>query len=358
MTASTCVVFVGHPPRWALIDDGLIVDRGDGFPNVGEGAGLVVVIPATDVVVHQLALPELTDAQARGAARIAVAENSVSPIATLHVAVSADIDGQRTVVVIDTLLMQDYLAAFVALDLDPDAVIAAPLVLPRPEVGFVTADIGGERLIRGRDGAFADDPVLTPLLTGGQMVTLDQGQADQALIAAVAAPEVDLRQGGFGRRRRWAVDAARLRRIGWLAAACLATLFVIPVVDLLHLNAAARRIELQNVAIALAALPPGTVVVDPLVQLDERLAAVGGAGGGFLPLAGAVVSAASKTADVELGTMNFDSEGGLRVNAHATGMADLAAFEARMVAAGLVVTPTPTVAGMGRPARDFVVRAR
>ncbi|CAN5303298.1 N/A [soil metagenome] len=358
MSDTVFVIFAGSAEHWLCIVDGRVIDRGTGFPSPDEGSRIVGVVPAGDVVIHQIALPDLTDAQARGAARLAVAENSASAIDTLHVAVGADLGGERTVVALDAVQMAEYVAAFTARGLDTDAIIAAPLILPRPEIGFVMADLGNETVIRGRDGAFGDDPVLTPLLTGGQIVTLDAEEVVAAIVAAVAVPEVDLRQGVFARRRRWAVDTARLRRIGWLAAACLATLLILPVAEILHLKAAASRVEAANMAIAQSVLPSGTVVADPLAQLDERLASLGGAGAGFVPLANAVASAARATANVELGRMTFDSDGGLHVSAHATGPAELAAFESRMAGAGLVVVAAPMVAGFGRPARDFTVRAR
>ncbi|AYJ85674.1 hypothetical protein D3Y57_06450 [Sphingomonas paeninsulae] len=357
MTGRTVVIFMGQPTRWSSIADGRINGRGEGFPSPDEGTRIVGVIPASDVVVHQLVLPNLTDPQARGAARLAVAENSVSPIATLHVAVSASIDGERTVVVLDSGRIAGYLGELGARGIDPDAIIAAPLIVERPDIGFIVADLGWETIIRGRDGAFADDPVLTPLLTGGQIVTLDSGEIDAAIIAAAAAPEVDLRQGSFAPRRRWAVDAARFRRIGWLAAACLAMLIVSPIVQLVHLNGAARNIEARNVGVAQSVLPVGLVVADPLAQLDERLAAFGGAGGGFLPLADAVASAASAAANVEVGAMSFDTAG-LHFSAHATTSAELALFETRMGALGLIVTPVRGVVGGDRPTSDYTVRAR
>jgi general secretion pathway protein L len=358
LSAPTIVLFMGQSDRWLTISDGKILARGDSVPPSDPTARFVGVVPASDVIVHQLALSGLTDAQARGAARLAVAENSVSPISALHVAVSGEIAGERTVVALNSLHMAAYLAAFTTRGIDPDAIIAAPLILRRPEVGFVIADLEHETIIRGRDGAFIDDPILTPLLTGGEILKLDGADLENAIIAAVANPEVDLRQGVFARRRRWAVDTQRLRRIGWLTAACLASLLVLPVVELIHLNAAARHIEAQNVLIAQSALPPGTIVNDPLAQLDARLAALGGAGGGFLPIVNAVAAAANATANVELGAMTFDSEGGLHVSAHATGLSELVAFETRMNAAGLLVVPVPVVGGVGRPSRDFTVRAR
>lgn len=357
MNAPTTVIFLGLPERWLTKSEAEIVDRGEHPHAPVEGSRIVAVVPASDVVVHQLALPDLTDAQARAAARLAVAENSVSPITTLHVAVSADREGERTVVVIAAARMADYLADLVTRGIDPDAVIASPLILNRPEIGFVVADLGSETVIRARDGAFLDDPALTPLLTGGEMATLDAEALDAAIVAAASAPEVDLRQGIFARRRQWAIDPVRLRRIGLLAVACLASLLILPVAELIRTNAAADKIEARNREIAQAALPAGTVVTDPLAQMNERLAEVGGGGGSFLSLSNAVASAAKASASLELGPLTFDGTTGLNVNAHATGPGDLALFETQMASAGLLAVPV-TSAAIGANSCDFTVRAR
>lgn len=357
MSGPTTVVFLGTREHWLIIASGQVVDRGQGFPLAAEGSRVVGVIPASDVVVHHFALPKLTDAQARAAARLAVAENSVSPLATLHVAVGTESQGERTIVVLSALHMTEYLAEMAARGMDPESVIAAPLLLPRLDNGFVMADLGGETVIRGRDGAFLDDPALTPLLTDGQIRMFDAEETDAAIIAAVRNPEVDLRQGAFRLRRRWPLDHSRLRRIGYLAAACLTMTIVSPLVEIFHLNAKAGQIEARNNAVAQSLLPAGTVVVDPLAQLDERVRALGGAWGSFLHLTNAVAWAASNAPNVELGTMTFDAAG-LHFNAHAALSAELAVFETRMVASGLIVTPSPSTAAGGRPATNYTVRAR
>lgn len=357
MSGPTTVVFLGTREHWLIIANGQIVDRGQGLPAAAQGSRVVGVVPASDVVVHHFALPKLTDAQAQAAARLAVAENSVSPLATLHVAVGAEAQGERTIVVLSALHMTQYLAELAARDMDPESVIAAPLILPRLDDGFVMADLGGATVIRGRDGAFLDDPALTPLLTDGQMRMFNAEETDAAIIAAVRNPEVDLRQGMFRLRRRWPVNRARLRRLGCLAAGCLILTIVSPLVELLDLNAAALQIEAHNNAVAQSLLPAGTVIVDPLAQLDERIRALGGASGSFLHLTNAVAWAASDAPNVELGTMSFDAVG-LHFIAHAALPTELAVFETRMVASGLIVTPTPSKAMSGRPTTNYTVRAR
>jgi len=355
--SATLVLLPGDQGHWLRIVGSEVVDRGEGGPATKDDADLRVVgvVPSSDVVVHHAALAGLTDAQARGAARLAVAESAMAPIESLHVAVGGEHDGERTIVAIDARAMTQALMALTERGFDPDAMIAAPLILPRPETGFVSADLGVEGVVRGRDTAFEDDAVLTPLLTRGDVVALDREEIEAAIVAAAANPEVDLRQGPFTKRRNWALDRARLRRIAWLAAACLVSLILIPLVTLIHLNTAAARVEAATLATAQGALPPGTAVLNPVAQLDERLAALGGGGGGFLPLAAVFGASAEGIANVELGAMTFEGDGSLRVSARSTNPTDLTTLETRLAAAG--VTVLPSAAGGAGPSRDITVRA-
>jgi general secretion pathway protein L len=251
------------------------------------------------------------------------------------------------------------LAALAEVEVDPDHLVAAPLLLTRPEVGFVRGDLGSEIVVRGQDTAFVDDPVLTPLLTGDKpLVTLDRSALEASLIAAIEFPEADLRQGVFAKRRRWPVDVARLRRYAVMALVIGALILTAQLVTIVRLNARASAIEANTVVEATALLPPGTMVTDAVLQSEARLAAMQGAGGGFEPLAAAVAAAVNATPAVELGSMVFDGEGGLRATVRAGSTADLDAVVTRLGASGLQVVPAPVVAGQGRPYRDITVRAQ
>ena len=137
------------------------------------------------------------------------------PVAALHVATGfAQSNGQRFVVVAEGARVTQALLTFAAQGLDPDHLIAAPLLLPPVEAGFVAGIMGDETVVRGAALAFGDDAVLTPLLTGGETaLLLDSDTRDAAIAGAVAHPEADLRHGLFARRRAWRIDVSRLRRL-------------------------------------------------------------------------------------------------------------------------------------------------
>lgn len=346
---TTLVLFDSH---WLRIDGDTIVARGERPTTASdEDQRVVAIVPGAETVVHSLGVEGLTDAQARGAAKLALADTSAAPVETLHVAVGPEFEGARTAVAIDATQMTQRLVDLAAAGFDPDAMIPSLLVVPGPESGFVRAVLGNEAIVRGDGVAFADDPVLTPLLAPGEIVTLDRAGTEAALVRAAMTPPVDLRQGVFAKRRRWVIDRERLRAIAWLAAACAATFLLVPLAQLVNLNLTASRIEARNMARAQAALPPGTVVVNPVAQLDERLGAFGLQNGGFLPLAGSVAMAVEATPGVEIERLVYNGAEGLRAGIRSPNAPDLQ---------GLIVKIAPTgiaVAESGTPqAREILVR--
>ncbi len=357
--SDTLVLMLGDAPRWLRVANGAIIARGDGATLAEPEDNVVAVIPAHDVTIHHAELPDLAEAQAQAAARLMISEQSAAPANSLHVAVGmANGAGDRPVVAIDRARMAALLADMAVAGIDPDAMVAAPMLLARPETGFVRGCFGNETILRGRDNAFADDPILTPLLTGGAITTLDRAALERGLVAGVTNPEVNMRQGIFAKRRAWGLDWVRLRRIGWFALALATVTLLLGTVQLVRLNVAADRIEANNLVGARAALPPGTNINNALIQMQEQLNNLRGPGGGMLPLATGVATAANATPNVELTSMIFDGGGTLRITARATSAADLATFELRLAGAGLTSAAGPALVDQGRQVRDYTVAAK
>lgn len=358
---STLVVFADG--RWLRVLAGDIVARGEQLASAlpqTEDERVVAIVPADDVIVRTIELPDLADLQAQGAARMAVAETSVLLPDALHVAVGLpDAGGHRLAVSAPVAHIAALLAGLAGEGIDPDHLIAAPLLLMRPESGFVRGDLGGEIVVRGGDTAFAEDAVLTPLLVGdAAFETLDRPALEAGIIAAVEFPEADLRHGMFAKKRQWQVDLPRLRRLAVMTLALGFLILAAQIVSIVRLNSRASSIEAETFVLATAVLPPGTTITDPVLQAEARLATMQGAGGGFDTLAAAMGAAVNATPNVELGSMVFDGEGGLRATVRAANAADISSVETRLSASGLQVIPGPVVANQGRPYRDITVRVR
>ena len=349
--------------RWLRIDDRRIDSRGEDVVDAlppREDERVVGVMAAHDVTVHRVMLPGLADAQARAAARVAIAEESMTPAAALHTATGAEAsDGGRTVATAEAVRVTERLLDLARHGLDPDHLLAAPLLLPLPEEGFVSGDFGNGMMVRGLAAAFPDDPVLTPLLTDGIVPQrLDRDALEAAMIDAVANPEADLRQGVFAKRYRWNPDLARLRRLAMLVLVLGIVVLVTQLITVLRIDATAAAIETDSRARAASVLPPGTVITDPALQAEARLGAVGGAGGGFAPLAAAIVGAVDAVPGAELGSLIYDADGTLHALVRGGSVADLDAVQARLAATGVQVVAGPVVAAPSKPYRDLTVRAR
>ena len=315
----TLVLFLpsGQSPwRWLRVAGDSVTARGEGVPafdpETRENA--VAVAPAESVTLHWADLPDRSTAQAVAAARLLAADASVTPIGDLHVAIGREGDGvERPIGVVSSHWMRGALATLAAEGIDPDAVIPAPMLLPRPEQGYVRADLGGEGVVRGTTSGFADEARLTELVTGGVApATLGRDELEAAIVGAVTAPTLDLRQGEFARRTRAAVDWALVRRLVWLGVAILAVTLLLSLTEIVKLNLAASSMEMRADALARTALPHGETVNNADRQLGERLARLRGAGLGFSSTAASVFAAVGATPGAELRALSFDGNGKLR----------------------------------------------
>ena len=338
--------------RWLRIADGAIARRGEGLPDFdGEDAELPVVItPADAVTLHWAELPDRSTAQAVAAARLLVAEASAAPIAELHVAVGRE-DGhaERPIGVVSAAQIQAWLALLAANGIDAAALIPSPMLLPRPEAGYVRADLGGEAVVRGSTSGFADEARLTELITNGVLpLTLGRDEIEAAIVAAIAAPALDLRQGPFARRQRRAIDWGLIRRLGWLVAAILALSLLISLVQILKYNLAAESVERQADMLARQGLPHGETVNDADRQLDARLAGLRGGGAGFGQTTAAVFAAVKSVPGAEVRAIAFDPNGALRVTASTENEGQITDLLNRIHGYGFVVQLSPVAASGGR----------
>lgn len=353
---SALALFIGPDDRlsgWWTIAGGVVTARGaadDPLPEPRPDR-VVAIAPAAAVTVHGAELGALATAQARAAARLLVAESSLAPIEGQHVAVGAADGADRSIAVVGAGRMSGWLQALAQHGLDPDAILPAPLLLPRPEAGYLRATIGEESVLRGRATGFADDPVLTPLIVCDAAV--ESVEAEAALIRALDDPELDLRQGPFARRRGLRIDWGQLRRLGWLALGILLVTLLIAIVQIVRLGQAADALDREAEAVAAAAIPGGGTSA-----LDARLTAARGGGFGFGATAGALFAAVQATPNVELAGLEFTSDGLLRATLVATGPGDVEAVRDRLRAAGLLVEATPFQSENGRIRGELRIGAR
>ncbi|WP_288936296.1 type II secretion system protein GspL [uncultured Sphingomonas sp.] len=343
--------------RWLRVADTGAIHGDEGLPALEDA--IVAIAPAESVTLHWADLPARSTAQAVAAARLLVAEASAAPIAELHIAVGPEGEGDRAIAVVDRGTMAGWLADLAAHGIDPQMVIPAPLLLPRPVEGYVHGTIAGTGMMRGRATAFADDPLLTPLVVGDAPVESLSGEAlDDALRAAVTAPPLDLRQGAFARRRRIGIDWAHVRRLGTMAAAILLVTLGIDLVRIAKYSFGADALEARAEALGRTGLARGETVTDVDRQLVERLSNVRGPGLGFTTTAAAVYAAIRATPGTELTGLDFQPNGDLRLSVAAARESLPTDLKRALERAGFTVEAGVFQAANGRVTGEMTVTRR
>jgi len=330
---ATVLRFAGR--GWLLIEGGVVAARGgpDDVLTTTPGLRTALAVPGTEVTIHWLDLAgDLAPAQAAAAARLMLADASAVPLADLHVAIGRAEAGLTPVALVPAARMADWIAA------DPDLVVPEPLLLPTPATGLARRDHDGAAPdYRGQAAAYSVEPDLAKLLAGDAAVTAVDDEAFEAgLAAALAAPVINLRQGAFARRRSWALDRARLRRVVLYAAALAVLTLALQVATIIRYTFAADRLEAEAAALG---GPAG---------LELRPA--------FTALAAILFEAVRATPNAELGQLDYRADGSLAATILVDSPATLAAFRQRAEASGLSVESGTLTASGGRPSAELVLR--
>ncbi len=345
--------------RWLRLADAAI-QEGEGASPPPDDA-VVAVVPADAVTLHWAELPARSPAQALAAARLLVAEASATPPGELHVAVGAG-DGEgteRPIAVVGMAAMAGWLTDLVAHGVDPVAMIPAPLLLPRPDEGYVRGMIAGSSLVRSRTTGFADEARLTEMIVGAaSLETLDRDALDRSVAAAAAAIPLDLRQGPFARRRRIGIDWALIRRLVVLGAAILLVTLAIDLMRIAKYSFGADALQARADALGRTGLARGETVTDVDRQLAERLSGVRGPGLGFTTTTAAVYAAVRATPGTELTSLDFQSNGDLRIGVGAARESLPTDLKRALEAAGFTVTAGTFQTTNGRVTGEMTVSRR
>jgi general secretion pathway protein L len=345
-----------RPYRWMTLADDRVAGEGEGLPAIDVEEPVIAVAPADAVTLHWAELPDRSAAQAVAAARLVVAEASATPLGELHVAVGDEGDANRPIGVVAAGSMREWLAGLARSGVDPVAMIPAPMLLPRPQDGYIRARPAGEGVVRGPAMGFADEARLTELVTGGvEPEDLDRDALTRALLASAAMPSLDLRQGMFARRRRIGIDWALVRRLAALAGTILLVTLAIDLVRIAKYSFGADAVAARADALGATGLPRGETVTDIDRQLDERVSAVRGPGVGFTTTAAAVYATVRTVPGVELTGIDFSPNGSMRLSVTAERESLPTDLKRALERAGFDVTASTFTSAGGRVTGEMTV---
>jgi general secretion pathway protein L len=344
------VFFGGEALPWLEIEDGRVIGRGEDFQ--GSGLTVTAVAPASGVTYRVCALGGLSPAQALAAARLDAVDVSLGT--DRHVAVGRDGDHY---VISDKAKMRAWLAELAERGITASALIPAPSLLPVSESGFVRGALHDETVLRSAETGLAEDGVVSPLVVGDAPVrTLDALELEQAIVASVASPPLNLLQGEFAPRTDWSAGSGYWRRMAILAAVAGAVTLAIPVAQWMRLSISTAALGEQSATIAALALGERSASDDAIERLEDKLADLRGGGAGFLPTLGVVTSAMESMPNTELGALAFDADGTLRATIRATGQPEIDGLGRAIEARGFNVSQGAPRTIQGRAEVEIQVR--
>lgn len=351
------------PVRWLTVEDGAVVEQGsgDGWPRAEDVTiRALLLAPAGAVSLHRALLPDLAPRQAQAAARLMAVENAIGDPDELHVAAGPREDaGALDVAVVANADMVAWLGWAEAHGLDAGPIVPAALLLPRPEDGFARGRVGTETITRDKSSAFALDPELGGLLIGdAKVATVPDAQVDEAMLAALDDPPLDLRQGLFARRRKRTLDWDLVRRAAVLAGLILLASLIMALVLIAKLGTDTSRLDARALAAARTVIPDVGAVEQAEAALDARAIARGVGGRGFSATTARLFAALDQSPAAALTAFDLAADGSVRATVAAPTANDLDVAVAALRSSGAGAVSTPAQTGDGRQAIQLTVSPR
>lgn len=313
------------------------------------GYQVIVLVPGSDVLLTQVAVPSQNRQRIARAIPYALEERLGSEVEQLHFALGAHgADHQISTAVVDRTRMTAWLTHLRAAGLQPDIVAAETLALPlKADTWFVLNETSGATVRTGAQSGFAaDNENLDVLLSMAVAEAMDNKPAqihviDCALDAQVLADTLAANPGLEVTRQSSNEDALVLMARGfdeknalnllqgdyslreqlgklwrpWRTAIALLAAWLIlqggmAVAEVSRLNRQTEQLQPQIEQIYRKAFPQtGTrKLVNPRVQMErnlETLRGTQGQGGGFLTLLGSTGAALKATPDLQLRNISY-----------------------------------------------------
>lgn len=334
----------------------------------------IVLVPTEQVLLATADLPLAGLRRRAAAVPFAIEDRVGAPLATVHVALGAELTPQRHLTgVVSHDLMRRWSDMLAEAGLTYGRLVPDVLALPMPSDGSWAVDLAaGRAMVRSGDGTgFAlpadhleaawemagrphclsyGEPLPPPL--AGDPVELER----VTLVEHLMTPALDLRQGRYAPPKRG--GSPLWRRIATIAAIGVIAHGAIAAADTLALDriAARRAAETRALAVQVA---PGIALDGDLAESVAQIVPAGGAGpSAFLPLLARVAAALKPLGPgTGLRSIAFDAAAGtLSIEVETQDMAALQRVGSALTASGLNALSGAASQDQGKAVGAFLVR--
>lgn len=270
---------------WAIVDGKIVAhDADESWPERALSAArrIIALAPSAAVRVDARDRPAdaASDRQAETIARLKAVQASLGEAEALH-AVAAARESQVITAVVDNGVMLGWLDWSRSAGIEPDVVVPTAALVREEE--WTCAEIGADTIVVGEGRFLPGEPELVAHLADvGDIRQLDEPAIAALLVSAAANPPLNLRQGRFAKRRRFIVDARRVRELALLAAAIPLVTLLWAIASIVMLDRSTDRLDAETAAVASAALGHPVAFEEAETALRQRQGSVGG--GLALPL--------------------------------------------------------------------------
>lgn len=342
--------------RWWLVGGGEVSER---LHRPDGDAPVIALVPARDCPVQWVTLPGLAPRQAAAAARLQIAGGALGDDNHIVAGVAADANGAVAVAAVSVTAMKNWQTVLAAHGVVPAAMVPVVLLLPMPADGQATAlRIGGGRIARRGDRAFAVDPALDGFLLSDCAIAEVAGPAlSQRLSAITANPGINLLAGPFAPPRASVFGKERLWTAALLVGLVVLVSLSIGLIRLTRLHADSARIDDASIAAAATVLGRTPDPKAAIADLDAQLAAIGSAQGNAASIIAALMQAMEAQPGVALDNASWDAAGTLTATLGAARAEDINPVLLALQAGRYRITAQPRTGSDGRALGDITIRS-
>jgi general secretion pathway protein L len=354
--AETIVYFLPEADRgdaeWVRIHDGQITARGSSSSidvDRPSGCRVVAIVPAGSCAVEWHDVAAMPVKQARAVARLAAMTGRLDPANDLYVATEArfSAEGQIATAIVSIGQMQRWMTTMSALQILPDAIVPAGMLLPKPVDGFAKAIVGAQAVARDAHYAFpADRSMLTAVARDAAIMDVHQTLIEERLMQFASDPTINLADAG---RNRFAEgDGLIKRRLAvWLlllGLACLAD----PAARLIAYHSQVGALNAASLAEAQTVAPSLSDLQSAKMALTSGRYAIR-----FSDVAVTVFAAVDFVPDARMVGLSYTGDGRMTFSLARADATTARQIEARLRRSGFVVRSDR--AANGNSATRFVV---